>query len=121
MKILKAKSVSTILEMAHRNSKFNTKKSHINRKWIRFLKNRKLFDEYMVYLAGHDAIGVEPKTYKQVANICHNLGRYKYEVRNSSAIIRVDWENVFQEFAEETIKWYNLKQAALYIINDGYR
>ena len=120
MKSLKAKSVNVIVDMAHRNSKYNTKKSTINRKWIGFLKNRKLFDEYMVYLAGHDAIGVEPKTYKQVANICHNLAGRKYEVGDSSAWVRVDWKEVFHEFADETIKWYNLKQLTLYIINGGY-
>ena len=121
MRSLTAKSVTTIVDMAHRNSKYNTKKSSINRKWIRFLKNHKLFDEYMVYLAGHDAIGVEPKTYKQVANICHNIAGRKYEVKESEACIRVDWIAVFKEFAEESIKWYNLKEILLYMINNGYK
>ena len=121
MKELKAKSVVATIEMAHINSKYNTKKSSVNKKWMRFLKNHKLFDEYMVYLAGQDAVGVEPNSYKELSNICHNISGRRYEVRGGRKPIHVVWTDVFKEFTNETIKWYNLKEIFLYIINNGYK
>lgn len=121
MKDLKAKSVVATLTMAHANSKYNTKKSNVNKKWVRFLKNRKLFDEYMVYLAGQDAIGVEPKSYKELSNICHNISGRRYEVHGVRKPIHVVWTDVFEEFTKETIKWYNFKEVFLYMINNGYK
>ena len=109
MKFHKAHSSVTIVEQAMKNSKYNTRKSEINKKWTRYLKNRKLFDEYMVYLAGHDAIGVEPKTYKQICNICYNLNGNAYEVKQGHRKIMVDWINEFCHFFKETVKWYDLK------------
>lgn len=120
MKMLESISTLKLIEQAHVNSKYNTKKSKLNKKWVRFLKNKKLFDEYMVYLGNHDAIGVEPKTYKQISNVCHNLANREFGVRGSRAVIRVDWVSVFKQFCDETIKWYDLKNTFLYIINNGY-
>jgi hypothetical protein len=120
MKELKAKSVVATIEMARANSKYNTRKSNVNKKWVRFLKNRKLFDEYMVYLAGEDAIGVEPKSYKELSNICHNISGRRYEVRGGHKPIHVVWTDVFKDFMDETIKWYNIKEIFLYMVNNRY-
>ena len=114
-------STKKILEMAHFNSHFNTKKSKVNKKWTRFLKNKKLFDEYMVYLAGKEAIGVEPNTYKELANVCHNLNGRTYNIPNSIHRMKVDWEVVFDDLIRETIKWYNIKEVVLYMVNNGYK
>lgn len=121
MKYRHMPSIVSVIEMAHVNSKYNTKKSAVNKKWVRFLKNRKLFDEYMIYLAGEDAIGVEPKSYKELSNICHNISRCIYELRGSKKSIHVVWTDVFKDFMEETIKWYNIKEKFLYAINNGYK
>jgi hypothetical protein len=121
MKDLNAKSVVATLTMAHANSKYNTRKSTVNKKWVRFLKNRKLFDEYMVYLAGQDAVGVEPKSYKELSNICHNISRRRYFINGGNRHINVEWTDVFEEFTKETIKWYNFKEVFLYAINNGYK
>ena len=121
MKDLNAKSVVATLTMAHANSKYNTRKSTVNKKWVRFLKNRKLFDEYMVYLAGQDAVGVEPKSYKELSNICHNISGRRYFINGGNRHINVEWTDVFEEFTKETIKWYNFKEVFLYAINNGYK
>lgn len=120
MKYLRGKTVSATIDMAYANSKYNTKKSTINKKWVRFLKNRKLFDEYMVYLAGHEAVGVEPRSYRHVANICRNMSDRKYEMKGGKTV-RVDWMKVFEDFADENIKWYHFRQRFLYMVNGGYK
>lgn len=112
-----------IIEMARKNSKFNTKKSSVNKKWTRYLKNNKLFDEYMVYLSNNDVAGVEPKTYKQLSNLCHNLNKSSFFVTDEHRIahhIKVDWVNEFAKFAWKSIKWYDIKNMFLYWVNDGY-
>ena len=108
-----------IIEMARNNSKFNTRKSSVNKKWARYLKNKKLFDEYMVYLANNNAAGAEPHTYKQLSNVCHNLSNQSYYVGNHT--INIDWEKEFKEFAWKSIKWYDIRNIILYVINDGYK
>lgn len=121
MKYRKIPSITSVIEMAHTNSKYNTRKSAINKKWTRFLKNKKLFDEYMIYLGGDNAIGVEPTTYKELSNVCHNLSGRKYEVNDTRGkYIYVDWNIVFGDFVKESIKWYNIKEKFLYIVNKGY-
>lgn len=121
MKYRHMPSIVSVIEMAHVNSKYNTKKSSINKKWTRFLKNNKLFDEYMIYLGGDNAIGVEPNSYKELSNICHNLSGRKYEVKGSyGKYVEVDWNKIFREFMSQTIKWYNIKERFLYAINKGY-
>lgn len=119
--MLYKKSISSldILQMAINHSKYNTRKSKVNRKWTRYLKNNKLFDEYMIYLANHNAAGAEPHTYEQLSNICHNLMTECYYF-NERPII-VDWVDEFRKFAWESIKWYDAKNILLYIINNGYR
>ena len=117
MRSFHAASSLTIVEQALRNSKYNTRKSEINKKWTRYLKNRKLFDEYMVYLAGHDAIGVEPKSYKQIGNVCANLNSRIYQVRGSDRSIAVNWINEFCKFFKETVKWYDIKNKLWFASN----
>ena len=113
-----------IIGMAIINSKYNTKKSRINKKWTRYLKNNKLFDEYMVYLSNNKVVGVEPKTYKQLSNLCYNLNRQSFFVEDENFIahyIKVDWVNEFNKFAWKSIKWYDIKNVLLYWINGGYK
>lgn len=112
-----------ILNRAIRDSKFNTKKSKLNKKWTRYLKNNKLFDEYMIYLSNHNVVGAEPKTYKQLSNLCYNLSSKSFFVKDTNRIshhIVVDWVNEFHKFAWKSIKWYDLRNMVLYLINNGY-
>ena len=115
-----------IINMARKNSQFNTKTSKINRKWTRYLKLNKLFDEYMVYLSNYDAVGAEPNTYKELSNLCYNLDRHTFYMENPDRwdcdveYIRVNWKDVFRKFAWDSIKWYDLKNIFLYAINKGY-
>ena len=111
MRFMKALPSIQIIEQARNNSKYNTLKSGLNKKWTRYLKNKKLFDEYMVYLAGHDAIGVEPRTYKQVSNICYNMNGKTFNVHTKYGhkSINVDWISEFRQFFKETVKWYDIK------------
>ena len=113
-----------LIGQARKNAKYYTKTSELNKKWIRFLKNKKLFDEYMVYLGNNNAIGIEPKTYKQISNVCYNLNGQIYHITSKfvlRATIQVDWKQVFEEFCQETIKWYNIKEFVLYLVNNGYK
>ena len=110
-----------IIELAVKNSIYIKKQSKVNKKWCRFLKNNGLFDEYMIYLASFHAVGVEPCTYKQLSNVCYNLsnGSSDYIVYGDRIII-VDWIEQFKSFAWDSIKWYDLKNIGLYLINRGY-
>jgi hypothetical protein len=119
MKIKRSISSVAIIDMAINNSKFNTRKSKINRKWTRYLKNKKLFDEYMVYLANRNAAGAEPSSYRQLSNICHNLMSECYHIEGLH--IQVDWVKEFHDFAWNSIKWYDVKNVFLYMINNGYQ
>ena len=113
-----------MIGMAIVNSKYNTRKSRVNKKWARYLKNHKLFDEYMVYLSNNHVVGVEPKTYKQLSNLCYNLNKNGYFIEDEKWYthhIKVDWVNEFNKFAWESIKWYDIKNVLLYWINGGYR
>lgn len=114
---------SDMISMARANSKYNTRKSKLNKKWTRYLKNNKLFDEYMIYLSNNGVAGVEPKTYKQLANLCYNLNKKAFYVKDANYIshhIVVDWINEFHKFAWNSIKWYDIKNMFFYWLNDGY-
>ena len=115
----KALLTSTILDMARKNAKFNTRKSKLNKKWTRYLKNKKLFDEYMVYLSDFGVVGAEPHTYKQLSNLCFNLSRRSFFIGSST--ISVNWVDEFYKFAYDSIKWYDIKNWFLYWINKGYK
>ena len=103
------------------------KKSKLNKKWIRFLKNKKLFDEYMIYLASFHVVGVEPCTYKQLSILCYNLStncvyiEQRVSGRYTRTPVKINWYNEFREFAWESIKWYDLKNIFLYAIHNGYK
>ena len=112
-------SITNILQMAIAHSKYNTKKSEVNKKWTRYLKNNKLFDEYMIYLANRYAAGAEPCTYQQLSNVCHNLMAECYHFNEH--LVKVDWVDEFHKFAWKSIKWYDIKNVFLYIINNGYK
>ena len=114
-------SFKTILGLARRDSIYGKKTSELNKKWVRYLKNRKLFDEYMVYLANHDAVSVEPFTYLQLSNICYNMSKFDLEVGTKNRIkLNVDWIEEFHKFARKNIKWYDIKHIFLYAIHGGY-
>lgn len=120
------KSVPAVamIDMAILNSKYNTRKSKINKKWTRYLKNKKLFDEYMIYLSNYKVVGVEPKTYKQLSNLCFNLNRKCFFVQDEkwkTHHIIVNWLKEFHTFAWKSIKWYDIKNILLYWINNGYK
>lgn len=93
------------------STKYASNKSSINKKWARYLKNKKLFDDYMICLSYWDGAGANPKTYKQLSCLCHNI----------NGVGNVDWYGEFKEFANKTIKWYNFKDRFLYAINEGYK
>ena len=112
-----------IISMAFENAKYSTKKSRVNNKWITYLKKNKLFDKYMVYLANFNALGIEPKTYKQLSNICYNISCRSFrfgEYYEKYKIVDVDWVQTFRKFSKESIKWYNVKDKFLYWVNGGY-
>ena len=111
--------VNRIIDMALANSKYNTKKSKVNKKWVKFLKRKKLFDEYMIYLAGHNSIGVEPRTYRELSNICYNMMGVYYIT--NKAHLNVNWVKLFEEFLNENLKWYNIKEIILYLYHNKYK
>lgn len=112
MKIFNAITSIAIVEQAIKNSRYNTRTSSLNRKWIKFLKNKKLFDEYMIYLAVHDAVGIEPKTYRQIFNVCRNLDGKGIRFNRKDdyfKVISINWKEEFNSFFLETVKWYDFK------------
>jgi hypothetical protein len=75
-------------------------------------------DLSLQYLANQNAAGAEPQTYRQLSNVCHNLARECYHV--DGLYIQVDWVEEFKKFAWDSIKWYDIKNIFLYIVNNGY-
>lgn len=119
------KSISTIeiLNMAITSRKYNTLKSKLNKKWTRYLKNKKLFDEYMVYLSNYNAVGAEPMNYKELSILCYNLDRHSFYIQGYGNIehhLLVNWKDEFRKFAWKSIKWYDIKNIILYCLNKGY-
>ena len=119
------KSISSlsIINMARTTSRYNTLRSKINKKWTRYLKNNKLFDEYMVYLSNYNAVGVEPTSYKELSNLCYNLDMHTFYIQgrgDERHYLIVNWKSEFRNFAWKSIKWYDLKNIVLYVLNKGY-
>ena len=77
------------------------------RKWIGHLKQKKLFDEYMVYVT----TGLRPKVahpvindYKTLFALCNGLNR-NFEP-SSRYGIWVDWVHEFKKFYKKNIHWW---------------
>lgn len=77
------------------------------RKWIGHLKQKKLFDEYMVYVT----TGLKPKVAHPVINdyetlfaLCDRLNRNFEPI--SQYGIRVDWVHEFKKFYKKNIHWW---------------
>ena len=122
MRCSKTIGVHKIIASAIGSSQYCKGNSKLNKKWCRYLKDRKLFDDYMIYLANRKAVGTEPETYQELSNICYNLCAEDYRVYGDNGIneINVNWVCVFKDFAWNSIKWYDIKNIYLYIKNNGY-
>lgn len=123
--MLTRKSISylEIIDIAKRTRAYSTLRGNLNKKWVRYLKNKKLFDEYIIYLSNYAAVGVEPMSYKELSNLCYNLDRYTFYMQNNDddiTLINVNWKEEFCNFAWKSIKWYDIKNIFLYIVNKGY-
>lgn len=100
-----------IIELIH-NSFKKRKPKHISqlyKQWLMYLKNKKLFDEYMIYMNsiyGDESIYPTPKT--EDYEILHilvrsiNIGGIIF----SNATIHIDWEEEFKAFVEHNTKWW---------------
>ena len=80
------------------------------RKWTNYLRKRKLWDEFIIYvdtLYGKRDTYPLPNSYDALYGLTNRLyDAPKIFVGNS--YIRINWRRVFIEFIRETTKWYNV-------------
>ena len=95
--------------------------SNLYKKWLRYLKRKKLFDEYMFYVdCKYKGRGTYPypDNYDELSAMvnsikdCGHLGNY---IRVGETYIYVDWCEEFLEFTRETVQWWNFYIKSKYL------
>lgn len=93
----------------------STRKNHpksvstVYKKWLRYLKRNKLFDEYMIYMDykyGDSGIYPYPSGYKELAALANSLQACIY-IDVGNTFIRIHWYLEFLKFTKESVQWWN--------------
>ena len=83
--------------------------STVYKKWLRYLKRNKLFDEYMIYMDykyGGRGTYPHPSDYEELAELANSLQACGYvDVENT--FIRIYWYSEFLKFTKESVQWWN--------------
>lgn len=83
--------------------------STVYKKWLRYLKRNKLFDEYMIYMdykySGRDTYPY-PSDYEELAALVNSLQACGY-IDVGNTYIRVCWYSEFLKFTKESVQWWN--------------
>lgn len=83
--------------------------STVYKKWLRYLKRNKLFDEYMIYMdykySGRGTYPY-PSGYKELAALANSLQACIY-VDVGNTVIRIHWYSEFLKFTKESVQWWN--------------
>lgn len=83
--------------------------SSLYKEWLRYLKNNKLFDEYMIYM---DKVYGDRGTYPNADNyseldiLAKKLGSSSIAVGYTS--IRINWPQEFKRFVRENARWWEI-------------
>jgi len=87
------------------------------KKWLRYLKRNKLFDEYMIYMDyKYKDRGTYPHPFNYeelaaLANVLQSCGWI--DVGNTS--IRIHWYSEFLKFTKESVQWWNFYVKAKFL------
>ena len=93
----------------------STRKNHpksvstVYKKWLRYLKRNKLFDEYMIYMDyKYGDSGTYPylSGYKELAALANSLQACIY-IDVGNTFIRIHWYLEFLKFTKESVQWWN--------------
>lgn len=93
----------------------STRKNHpksastVYKKWLRYLKRNKLFDEYMIYMDykyGDSGTYPYPSGYKELAALANSLQACIY-IDVGNTFIRIHWYLEFLKFTKESVQWWN--------------
>jgi len=83
--------------------------STVYKKWLRYLKRKKLFDEYMIYMDyNYSSRGTYPypSDYEELAALTNTLQACGVlDVGNT--FIRIYWYSEFLKFTKESVQWWN--------------
>lgn len=79
------------------------------KKWLRYLKKNKLFDEYMIYMDykyGDRGTYPHPSDYEELAALSNSLQACGY-IDVGNTYIHVCWHSEFLKFTKESVQWWN--------------
>lgn len=83
--------------------------STIYKKWLRYLKNNKLFDEYMIYMyymySSENSYPC-PRNYEELSKLAHSLQSFGL-ISVGYSSIHISWYKEFLKFVKETVQWWN--------------
>ena len=83
--------------------------SNLYKEWLRYLKNNKLFDEYMIYMDevyGHKGTYPNADNYSELDILTKKLGSNGIIVGNTS--ICINWPQEFKRFVQENARWWEI-------------
>lgn len=84
--------------------------STVYKKWLRYLKKNKLFDEYMIYMDyKYNDRGTYPypSDYEELAELANSLQACGY-IDIGHRYIKIPWYTEFLKFTKESVQWWNL-------------
>ena len=83
--------------------------STVYKKWLRYLKRNKLFDEYMIYMdyrySGKDTYPY-PSDYEELATLTNALQACGW-IGVGNTFICIYWRSEFLKFTKESVQWWN--------------
>ena len=100
-----------IIDLLNRSTRKSQPKSvsTFYKKWLRWLKNHKLFDEYMIYMDGmfrnRDTYPVADD-YDTLYSLTKRLENYG-GIRVGDTYIRILWHTKFINFTRNTVHWWD--------------
>lgn len=84
--------------------------STVYKKWLRYLKKNKLFDEYMIYMDykySDSGTYPYPSDYEELAELAILLQACGY-IDVGYRHIKIPWYTEFLKFTKESVQWWNL-------------
>lgn len=101
-----------IIRLLNSSTRKNQPKSvsTVYKKWLRYLKKNKLFDEYMIYMDyKYNDRGTYPypSDYEELAELANSLQACGY-INIGHRYIKIPWYTEFLKFTKESVQWWNL-------------
>lgn len=110
------RSIISLLNSSTRKNK-PKEVSKLYKKWLRYLKRNKLFDEYMIYMDfRYKKVGTYPtaEDYDELAELVKTFNKYDY-IDVGKTFISVNWYNEFIEFVRDSVRWWDFQTKIKYL------